>query len=77
MLGHKVRLGKCKKIEITSNTFSDHNAMRLHINYKKKKFKKCRHMKTKQYVTKQWMDYWRNQRENQKLPRNKWEWKQN
>ena len=36
ILGHKSNLSKFKKIEISSN-FSDHNAMRLDINYKKKK----------------------------------------
>ena len=36
MLGHKDSLGKFKKIKILSSTFSDHNAMRLEINYKKK-----------------------------------------
>ena len=35
-LGHKSSLGKFKKIEIVSNIFSDHNAMRLVINYRKK-----------------------------------------
>ena len=34
---HKSSLGKFKKIEIVSSIFSDHNAMRLDINYKKKK----------------------------------------
>ena len=34
ILGHKSSLGKCKKIEIVSNIFSDHNAMRLDINYR-------------------------------------------
>ena len=37
MLGHKASLGKFKKIKIISSIFSDHNAMRLEINYKKKK----------------------------------------
>ena len=37
ILGHKASLCKFKKVEITSSTFSDHNAMRLDINYKKKK----------------------------------------
>ena len=37
MLGHKVSLGKFKKIEIMSNIFSDHHTMRLDINYRKKK----------------------------------------
>ena len=35
-LGHKSNLSKFKKIEIVSSTFSDHNTMRLGINYKKK-----------------------------------------
>ena len=34
-LGHKENLSKFKKIEIISSIFSDHNAMRLEINYKK------------------------------------------
>ena len=36
ILGHKSSLGKFKKIEIVSGIFSDHNAMRLDINYRKK-----------------------------------------
>jgi len=36
-LGHKSNLSKFKKIEIISSIFSDHNAMRLDINYKEKK----------------------------------------
>ena len=35
-LGHKSSLGKYKKIEIISSIFSDHNAMKLGINYRKK-----------------------------------------
>ena len=37
MLGHKTSFNKFKKIEITSSIFSDHNGMKLEINYKKKK----------------------------------------
>ena len=37
ILGHKSSLGKFKKNEIISSIFSNHNAMRLEINYKKKK----------------------------------------
>ena len=40
ILGHKSSLSKFKKIEIVSSIFSDHNAMRLYINYRKKKKKK-------------------------------------
>ena len=36
ILGHKSSLGKFKKIEIISSIFSDHNAMRPDINYRKK-----------------------------------------
>ena len=36
ILGYKSNLSKFKKIKIASNIFSDHNAMRLDINYKKK-----------------------------------------
>ena len=35
ILDHKSNLSKFKKIEIVSRIFSDHNAMRLDINYKK------------------------------------------
>ena len=35
ILGHKSSLGKFKKIQIVSRIFSDHNAMRLDINYRK------------------------------------------
>ena len=40
LLGRKARLSKFKKIEIISSIFSDHDAMRLEINYKKKKLQK-------------------------------------
>ena len=36
ILGHKSNLSKFKKIEIISGIVSDHGAMRLDINYKKK-----------------------------------------
>ena len=39
MLGHKASCGKFKKIQIISSVFSNHNAMRLEINYKKKTVK--------------------------------------
>ena len=35
IMGHKSNLSKFKKIEIISSIFSDHNMMRLNINYKK------------------------------------------
>ena len=36
MLGHKSSLSKYKKIKIIPCTFSDHNAMKLKINHRKK-----------------------------------------
>ena len=36
ILGHKPNLSNFKKTEIISSIFSNHNAMRLDINYKKK-----------------------------------------
>ena len=36
ILGHRSNLSKFKKIEIVSSIFSNHNTMRLDINYKKK-----------------------------------------
>ena len=36
ILGYKSNLGNFKKTEITSSVFSDHNAIRLEINNKKK-----------------------------------------
>ena len=36
ILGHKSSLSKLKKTEIISSLFSDHNVVRLDVNYKKK-----------------------------------------
>ena len=39
ILGHKSSLGEFKNIEIVSSIFSDQNAVRLDINYRKKSVK--------------------------------------
>ena len=39
ILGHKPSLGKFKKIEIIPSIFSDHNAVRLDLNYRRKTIK--------------------------------------
>ena len=57
MLGHKASLSKFKKIELISSIFSNHNALRLEINYRKKNCKKHKHMEAKQHATKQPMDH--------------------
>ena len=40
IMGHKPGLGKFKKIEISPVIFSDHSAVRLDLNYRKKKMVK-------------------------------------
>ena len=39
ILGHKSSLGKFKKIEIIPSIFSDHKAVRLDVNYRRKTIK--------------------------------------
>ena len=39
ILGHKSNLDKFKKIEIIPHIFSDHNALRLDLNYRRKTVK--------------------------------------
>ena len=46
ILGHTSNLSKFKRIEIMSSIFSDHNAMRLAINFKKKIVKTHTHTNT-------------------------------
>ena len=47
ILAHKSNLSKFKKTEIISSIFSDHNAMRLDIDYKKKNCRNHKHMEIK------------------------------
>ena len=56
-LGHKSSLGKFKKTEIISSIFSDHNAMILEINYRKKNCKKHKYTEAKEHATKQPRDH--------------------
>ena len=75
LLGHKSNLSKFKKIEIVSSIFSDHNAMRLDINYKKKTVKNTNTWRlnntflNNQQVTEEI------KREVKKISRRKWQWK--
>ena len=52
ILGYKSGLGKIKKIEIVLSIFSDHNAMRLEINYWEKKTVKDKYLEAKQCAAK-------------------------
>ena len=53
ILSHKSSLGKFKKIEIISSIFSNHNAVRLDVNYrgKKKNYEKYKHMEAEQHTS--------------------------
>uniref|UniRef100_A0A9L0SJG8 RNA-directed DNA polymerase n=1 Tax=Equus caballus TaxID=9796 RepID=A0A9L0SJG8_HORSE len=56
MLGNKASLYKFKKIEIITSIFSDHNAIRLEINYKKKVEKGTKMWRLKNtLLNKQWI----------------------
>ena len=76
IIGHKSNLSKFKKIEIIPSIFSDHNAMRIDINYNKKKtirntttWRLNNTFLNNQQVTEEV------KREIRKIPRNKWQWK--
>ena len=75
MLGYKGSLSKFKKIEIISSIFSDHNIMRLEINYKKK-LQKTQELEAKQCSTEQPMGHLKI-RGNPKMHRNKLKQKHN
>ena len=54
ILGHKSRPGKLKKIKIVLGIFSDHNALRVHVNYKGETTTinlKYKHMEAKQHTS--------------------------
>ena len=63
-------------MEIISSIFFNHNA-ETRYQLQEKNCKKHKHMKSKQHVSKQPTGYWRNQKGNQKISRNKWQWKHN
>ena len=53
ILEKKSALSKYKKINIIPCIFSDHNAMKLEINHKKKIWKDSKHLETKEHPTKE------------------------
>ena len=61
ILHHKSSLGKFLKSEIISSIFYDHNSIRLHINYRKKKkkknYKKHKQMEDKQHASEKQTDH--------------------
>ena len=57
MLGHKISHSNFKKIEITSSIFSNHNNMKLVINYKGEKKKPAKKISTSTVAQKiPWME---------------------
>ena len=50
--GHKISLNKFKSVKIISSIFSNHKTMKLEISYKKEKYKKNKHVETKQHANK-------------------------
>ena len=69
ILGHQSCLDKLKKMEIISSIFSDHNAVRLDIDNRKKKKKllKYKHMEAKQHASAQPTNHRRNIKRNQNI----------
>ena len=78
ILGHKSSLGKFKKIEIIPSIFSDQNAVRLDLNYRRKTDKKKSNiwrlnntLLNNQQITEEI------KKEIKNFHRNKWKWKHN
>ena len=59
--GHKSSLDKFKIIEIIPNIFSDHNAIRLDINYRRKNYYKFQHMEAQKHTPEKPTNHRRNQ----------------
>ena len=51
ILAHKSSLGKFKKIEIIPSIFSDHNALRLDLNYRRKTTKNSNIWRLNKYAS--------------------------
>ena len=51
ILGHKSSLGKFKTVAIISSIFSDHNAVRLDVNYRGTNYLKYKHMEAKENIS--------------------------
>ena len=71
ILGHKSNLSKFKKIEIVSSIFSNHNTMRLDINYKKKTVRNTNTWKLNNMFLNNQQVTEEVKREIRKIPRNK------
>ena len=70
VLGHKSGLSEFRKIEIISSIFSDHNAMRLEMNYRKKTVKNTNTWRLNNTLLNN-QEFPEEIRGNQKIPRDK------
>ena len=70
ILGHKSNLSKFKKTEIISSILSDHNNIRLDINYQKKNVRNTNTWRLKIFLNNQQVTE-EIKRESQKISRNK------
>ena len=77
ILGHKSSLGKFKKIEIIPSIFSDHNAVRLDINYRRKTIKNCNIWRLNNTILNNQQITEEIKKRNQNMHKNKWKWKYN
>jgi hypothetical protein len=48
--GTKKNLSKYEKIEMIPHILSDHNAIKLELNYKKQQLKTCKQLEAEQYI---------------------------
>ena len=76
-LGHKWNFSKFKKIEIISSIFSDHNAMRLDISYKKKTIRETNAWRLNNMFLNNQQVTEEIKKEIKKNSINKWQWKHN
>ena len=72
-MGHKSSLSKFKKTEIVSGIFSDHKGMRLDNNYRKNTAKNTNSWRLNETINNE--EVTENKKGNQKIARNKWQWK--
>ena len=62
ILGHRSGLNRYQKIEIIPCIFSDHNALKLELNHKKKIWQKFKHLEAKDHSAQECLGQPRNQR---------------
>ena len=75
ILGHKPNLSKFKNIEIISSIFSNQNAMRLYINYKKKTVRDTNTWRLNNVFLNTQQVTEEIKKEIKKISRKKWQWK--